>query len=73
MTKIIAIVLLSTFPVLAQIDSSPPTPPLTDREQIQADRARAVAQERADPLARPWDRDAVGKRPWERDEHAPRP
>lgn len=66
MTKFIIVVLLTTFPVLAQTNPVPTAPPLTDRERVQADRARAAEDDRVAPTARPWDRDADGKRPWDR-------
>ena len=37
MTKFIIVVLLTTFPVLAQTNPVPTAPPLTDRERVQAD------------------------------------
>jgi hypothetical protein len=51
---------------LAQGEPVPPKAPITDREQVQADRARAASEEKNAPTARPWDRGADGKRPWER-------
>jgi hypothetical protein len=39
--------------------------PLSLREQIKADRAKAKADEESDSKARFWDRDANGKRPWD--------
>ncbi|AWL98397.2 hypothetical protein ABIA00_000484 [Bradyrhizobium ottawaense] len=65
MTKFILVALLTTLPVLAQTTPIP-TPPLTDRERVQADRAKAAEDEKGAPMTRPWDRDADGKRPWER-------
>ncbi|WP_246789701.1 hypothetical protein [Bradyrhizobium sp. CCBAU 51765] len=66
MTKFITVVLLTTLPVLAQTTPVPTAPPLTDRERVQAERAKAAEAERVAPITRPWDRDADGKRPWER-------
>jgi hypothetical protein len=40
-------------------------PKLSDRENIKAERAKAVAEEAKSDPARPWDRDKNGKRPWE--------
>ncbi|GEM_PF-4190672 len=65
MIKGLMVALLTTFPVFAQT-SPPPNTPLTDREQVQADRAKAAAEEKGATTVRPWDRDADGKRPWER-------
>ena len=58
--------LLAMAPVAAQASEAQPKPPVTDREQVQADRAKAAAEEKSAPTTRPWDRDANGKRPWER-------
>jgi len=58
--------LLIASPVSAQNDQPAPPAPLTTREQVLADRARAAADEKNAPTARPWDRGADGKRPWER-------
>ena len=58
--------LLATAPAASQTSQAQPKPPVTDREQVQADRARAAAEEKNAPTTRPWDRDANGKRPWER-------
>ncbi len=66
MTKFIIVVLLTTCPLLAQTTPVPSTPPLTDRERVQADRAKAAEDEKVAPTTRPWDRDLDGKRPWER-------
>ncbi|MEY9184482.1 hypothetical protein ABIG06_006071 [Bradyrhizobium sp. USDA 326] len=71
MTKFIIVVLLTTLPVLAQTTPVPTAPPLTDRERVQADRARAAEDEKVAPISRPWDRDADGKRPWERKSSKP--
>lgn len=65
MSKFIIVAILTMAPALAQT-GAPSEPPLTDREQVKADRARAAEDEKAAPIARPWDRDADGKRPWER-------
>jgi len=51
---------------LAQTTEPSPSRPASDREQVQADRAKAAAQEKSAPTARPWDRDVSGKRPWDR-------
>ena len=59
-------ILLALAPVAAQTSEAQPKPPVTDREQVQADRAKAAAEEKNAPTTRPWDRDANGKRPWER-------
>ncbi|TGN89803.1 hypothetical protein EOW77_0005720 [Bradyrhizobium yuanmingense] len=66
MTKFIIVALLTTLPVLAQTNPVPTAPPLTDRERVQADRAKAAEDEKGAPATRPWDRDADGKRPWDR-------
>ncbi|MGL3107941.1 hypothetical protein [Bradyrhizobium sp. BR 1432] len=58
------VALVTTFPVLAQV-SSTQKPPLTDREQVKVDRAKAAKAEKSAPTTRPWDRDADGKRPWD--------
>ena len=64
MKKILMVALVTTVPALAQV-GSPQKPPLTDREQVKADRAKAVEAEKSAPTTRPWDRDADGKRPWD--------
>lgn len=46
-------------------DDSALTPPMSDRERIAADRAKANAEMKTQSTARPWDRDANGKRPWD--------
>ncbi|MCK1360026.1 hypothetical protein [Bradyrhizobium sp. 199] len=66
MTKFLIAALLAMGPVAAQTSDAQPKPPVTDREQVQADRAKAAAEEKSAPTIRPWDRDANGKRPWER-------
>jgi hypothetical protein len=66
MRKIILVMLFVITPMSAQSEPLPPKAPLTDREQVQADRARAVVEEKNAPTSRPWDRGADGKRPWER-------
>ncbi|PIT04662.1 hypothetical protein TSA1_30865 [Bradyrhizobium nitroreducens] len=66
MTKFLIAALLAISPVAAQTSEAQPKPSLTDREQVQADRAKAAVEERNAPTARPWDRDASGKRPWEK-------
>lgn len=71
MTRFIIVAFLTTLPVLAQTTSVPGAPPLTDRERVQADRAKAAEEERVAPITRPWDRDADGKRPWERKSQKP--
>lgn len=70
MTKFMIVALLTTLPVLAQT-TPVPAPPVTDRERVQADRAKAAEDERVAPITRPWDRDADGKRPWERKSSKP--
>jgi hypothetical protein len=66
MIKFLIAALLAIAPVAAQTSQAQPKPPVTDREQVQADRAKAAAEEKSAPTTRPWDRDASGKRPWER-------
>jgi len=66
MKSFFLMMLLIATPVFAQSDQPAPPAPLTTREQVQADRARAAAEEKNAPTARPWDRGADGKRPWER-------
>ena len=65
MVKFLIAALLTIGPVAAQTPQTQPKPRLTDREQVQSDRAEAAAEEKDAPTARPWDRDANGKRPWE--------
>ena len=74
MTKFIAIAaLLAMAPALAQtgVPSTPAKPALSDREQVKADRAKAAEDEKGTTTARPWDRDADGRRPWERKPEKP--
>jgi hypothetical protein len=66
MKKFILAMLLIATSGLAQSEPVPPKAPITDREQVQADRARAASEEKNAPTARPWDRGADGKRPWDR-------
>ncbi len=66
MTKFLAIILLTTLPVLAQAEQPTVKLPLSDREQVKSDRAKAAEEEKNATTARPWARDADGKRPWER-------
>jgi hypothetical protein len=66
MKKFIFTMLLIATSGLAQSEPVPPKAPITDREQVQADRARAASEEKNAPTARPWDRGADGKRPWDR-------
>ncbi len=70
MAKFIIVAVVTTLPVLAQTTPAP-TAPLTDRERVQADRAKAAEDEKVAPITRPWDRDADGKRPWERKSSKP--
>jgi hypothetical protein len=71
MIKLLIIALLTTSPVFAQIGQPSPKLSLTDRQQIQADRAKAAAEDQSAPTARPWDRDAKGERPWQEPEKRP--
>lgn len=64
MMKFLIVALVTIGPALAQV-GSPQKPPLTDREQVKADRAKAAEAEKSAPATRPWDRDADGKRPWD--------
>ena len=73
MTKFLAVILLTTLPVLAQTEQPTKTLPLSDREQVKSDRAKAAEEEKNSTTARPWDRDADGKRPWERQNTLPSP
>jgi hypothetical protein len=66
MTKFLALILLTTLPVVAQTEQPTNKLPLSDREQVKSDRAKAAEEEKNATTARPWDRDADGKRPWER-------
>lgn len=66
MTRHLMIALLTISPAFAQTPQPSQKLPLTDREQVQADRAKAAAEEKDAPTARPWDRDADGKRPWDK-------
>ncbi|MET4359707.1 hypothetical protein ABIB06_000279 [Bradyrhizobium sp. LB8.2] len=66
MKKFILAMLLIATSGLARSEPVPPKAPITDREQVQADRARAASEEKNAPTARPWDRGADGKRPWDR-------
>jgi hypothetical protein len=62
---LLAIVLVAG-PAIARDAQPAPSPTPSDREIIQPARAKAAAQTAAEDKARPWDRDADGKRPWER-------
>ena len=65
MIKFIIVGFLIVTPVLAQTKPPAPAAPASGREQIRADRAKAAEDEKNGPTARPWDRNADGKRPWE--------
>jgi nitrous oxide reductase accessory protein NosL len=55
-----------------QAAAAAPVPePLSIREQIKADRAKAKADEENGPKARFWDRGANGKRPWDPSKETP--
>ncbi|MGL9616764.1 hypothetical protein QRQ56_02075 [Bradyrhizobium sp. U531] len=71
MTKFLAVVLLTTLPAFAQTEQPTGKLPLSDREQVKSDRAKAAEEEKSSTAARPWDRDAEGKRPWERKNSLP--
>jgi hypothetical protein len=66
MTKFIIVALLIVTPVFAQTQPPAPVAPAAHREQIRADRAKAAEDEKNGSTARPWARDADGKRPWEK-------
>lgn len=70
MIKFIIVALLSTLPAVAQT-AQMPAPPATDRERVQAERAKEAQDDKVAPATRPWDRDADGKRPWERKSSKP--
>jgi len=67
MTKpfIAIIALLTVAPAMAQTGVPATKPLVSDREQVKADRAKAAEDDKGATTARPWDRDANGKRPWE--------
>lgn len=71
MTKLLTTVLLTALPLLAQAGQIAEKLPLSDREQVKSDRAKAAEEEKNSTAARPWDRDADGKRPWERKTPSP--
>jgi nitrous oxide reductase accessory protein NosL len=60
-------VLVALLAISAEGQAAPaPTPePLSIREQIKAERARAQVDEENGPKSRFWDRGANGKRPWD--------
>jgi hypothetical protein len=67
MKTLVLAFLLSTASVHvchAQV-SFPPTEPAAERERMKADRAAAAEERKNSSLARPWDKDADGKRPWQ--------
>jgi hypothetical protein len=66
--KIALLVMLLAIPASAQgqVATAPvPKEPLSIRDQIKADRAKAKADDENGPTARFWDRDRDGKRPWD--------
>jgi len=71
MAKLIIVALLTMAPALAQTGVPSAKPLLSDREQVKADRAKAAEDDKAATTARPWDRDADGRRPWERKPEKP--
>ena len=72
MTKFLIVALLTTSAAFAQHSATPIVTTPTDRERVQADRAKAAEDEKGAPATRPWDRDADGKRPWERQKALPK-
>ncbi|MGY8681228.1 hypothetical protein Q2941_26045 [Bradyrhizobium sp. UFLA05-153] len=71
MKKIFLLVLLSLLPSGALSQTAPPSETQSFRDQIKADRARAAAEEKSADPARPWDRDAHGRRFWDRESEPP--
>jgi hypothetical protein len=73
--KIVLLLALALGSSAAQAkDAAAPTPkePLSVREMIQENRAKAKAEEDKEPKERFWDRDADGKRPWDPKVAAPK-
>ena len=48
-----------------KVEPATPKPEMSTRERIVTDRAKADAEIKEQGSARPWDRDASGKRPWD--------
>ena len=66
MTKLLITLLLTAVPFVARAGQTAEKLPLSDREQVKSNRAKAAEEEKNSTAARPWDRDSDGKRPWER-------
>jgi hypothetical protein len=67
MKTLLLVFLLSTASVHvshAQVNF-PPTEPAAERERMKAERAAAAEERKSAGNARPWDKDADGKRPWQ--------
>jgi hypothetical protein len=70
--KIALLVTLLAIFAEGQAAPAPTREPLSIREQIKADRARAQAdEEKNGPKARSWDRGTNGKRPWDPSKETP--
>ena len=70
MRTVFLLVLLSLGTFVRAQTLSPSEGP-SFREQIKADRAKAAAEELVAAPARPWDRDARGRRYWDRESEPP--
>jgi hypothetical protein len=69
MQKLFFVALFITIsPCMAQTVAGTPVIPTDSsiRDQIKADRDRERTEANVASQARPWDRDANGKRPWDR-------
>lgn len=69
--KIALLVTLLAISSEGQAAPAPTPEPLSIREQIKAERAKAQTDEENGPKARFWDRGANGKRPWDPSKEPP--
>jgi hypothetical protein len=60
-----AVLFLSSSAIVRSTEQATAAADMSVRDQIKAARAKDVLEEKAGSVARPWDRDASGKRPWD--------
>ena len=60
-----AILFLSSSAIVRSAEQATAAAETSIRDKIKAARAKDVLEEKAGSVARPWDRDASGKRPWD--------
>jgi hypothetical protein len=60
-----AVLFLSSSAIVRSAEQATAAADMSIRDQIKAARAKDDLEEKAGLVARPWDRDASGKRPWD--------